>query len=456
MTPKHWILLLSVFLLFSATGYACSCATGDPPFEYNRAKAIFIGKMLGGTEILSRRNQDSKPISIEAGEVRFRVDESFKGSLVGEVVIHVASMKGTSCGDYGLRRGTQYIVYAYGEYERKLHTGVCTRTVEVESQYAKEDLEFLRHLPAPGTGGNVRGRVWADLRAGGATPLPDVKVHIRNAVGDDHLVTTNTEGEFALQNIKPGKYTVTPEWPQYYTTERPSAEVIIEDRGTAGVSFEGYRNGSVTGKMQDVDGRPYNGSFLHLVEKGVAKGRSTYGHAVGEEGAFSFFGVPPGEYVMYLEMEGTDYKKNKNYYYPGTFVRAEATPIKIGLGSKVEDLLFTLPKEYKVRSLAGQVVWEDGKPAANVEVMLLCPRSVTPNGHAIELMPPRVKTDENGRFVLEGFTGEAYWLEARATKEQNGKWIELHSPIRKIVPTVNVDDLKVVLSELGFSKGCGQ
>lgn len=186
LTQNRGILLLSVFLLFSATGYACSCATGDPPFEYNRAKAIFIGKMLGGTENVSRRNQDGKPVSIEAGEVRFRVEENFKGSLVGEVIIHVASMKGTSCGDYGLRRGAQYIVYAYGEDERKLHTGVCTRTVEAESEYAKEDLEFLRHLPAPGTGGNLRGRVWADLRAGGTTPLPDVKVHIRNAEGEDH------------------------------------------------------------------------------------------------------------------------------------------------------------------------------------------------------------------------------------------------------------------------------
>ena len=455
MTKKHCFLLLAVFFVLPATGFACSCGTGDPPFEYNRAKAIFIGKMLGGTEILTRKNQNGKPVSIEAGKVRFRVDENFKGSLVGEVVIQVASMKGTSCGDYGLMRGAQYIVYAYGDDEQSLSTGVCTRTVEVESKYAKEDLEFLRHLPAPGTGGNLRGRIWADLRAGGATPLPDVKVHVRSAEGQDQLVTTDKDGAFELKKLKPGKYQVKPDWPEYYTTDRPVADVIVEDRGTAGVGFEAYRNGSIIGKMQDVDGRTYNGSFLHLVEKGVAKGRSTYGHSIGEEGLFSFFGVPPGEYVMYLELEGTDYKKNKNYYYPGTFVQAAATPIKVGLGSKVEDLLFTLPKEYKVRSLAGQVVWADGKPAAEVEVMLLCPQSVNPNGHAIEFTPPSVKTDEQGRFQLEGFTSEVYWLEARATRKQEGKAWEVHSPPMKIAPTVNMENLKVILSEQGFSKGCG-
>lgn len=273
MTKKHWFLLLSVFFLLPATGFACSCGTGDPPFEYNRAKAIFIGKMLGGTEILTRKNQDGNPVSIEAGNARFRVDENFKGSLVGEVVIHVASMKGTSCGDYGLRRGVQYIVYAYGDDEQSLNTGVCTRTVEMESKYAKEDLEFLHHLPAPGTGGNLRGRIWADLRAGGATPMPDVKVHIRGADGQDQLVTTDKDGAFEVKKIKPGKYRVEPEWPGYYTTDRPVAEVIVEDRGTAAVGFEAYRNGSVMGKMLDVEGQGYNSIFLHLVEKGVAKGR---------------------------------------------------------------------------------------------------------------------------------------------------------------------------------------
>ncbi len=455
MTPKHWFLLLAVFFLLPGSGFACSCATGDPPFEYNRAKAIFIGKMLGGTEILTRKNQDGTPVSIEAGRVRFRVDENFKGSLVGEVTIHVASMKGTSCGDYGLKRGVQYIVYGYGDDEQSLNTGVCTRTVEVASQYAKEDLEFLRHLPAPGTGGNLRGRIWADLRAGGATPLPNVKVHIRSADGQDQLVTTDQDGTFEVKKLKPGKYSVEPEWPEYFTTDRPVAEIMIEDRGTAGVGFEAYRNGRVEGKVQDVDGQGYNSIFLHLVEKGVAKGRSTYGHSVGEDGMFSFFGVPPGEYVMYLEMRGADYKKDKKYFYPGTFQPTEATPIKVGLGGKVEDLLFTLPKAYKLRTLAGQVLWGDGKPAAEVEVMLLCPQSSKPDGYAIEFSPTTTRTDEDGRFQLEGFTGEVYWLEARATKKQNGKAVEVHSPTMKIAPTVNMINLKVILSEQGFSKGCG-
>jgi hypothetical protein len=148
---KRIFLMVALFcpLLIPSMAYACSCATGDPPFEFNRAKAVFIGHMLGGTEKLSVKGQDGLAYSIEAGEVRFTVEEVFKGDVAGEVAIEIAGMNGTSCGPYGLIRGGRYIVYAYGSEKNKktLHSGVCTRTAPVSASYAKEDLDFLRNLP---------------------------------------------------------------------------------------------------------------------------------------------------------------------------------------------------------------------------------------------------------------------------------------------------------------------
>lgn len=90
-----------------------------------------------------------------------------KGVVANETTIEIASMNGTSCGPYGLKRGERYIVYAYSNKkdETTLYSGVCTRTAPVISSYAKEDLDFLRNLPPAGAGGNLRGRIWADLRA---------------------------------------------------------------------------------------------------------------------------------------------------------------------------------------------------------------------------------------------------------------------------------------------------
>src|SRR5262249_36622449 len=106
----------------------------------------------------------------------------------------------------------------------------------------------------------------------------------------------------------------------------------------------------------------------------------------------------------------------------------------------------------------GQVLGGDDQPAANVEVMLLCPQNANPDGFAVEFMPTTVRTDGQGRFQLEGFTGEVYWLEARGTKpgSKEGERLNVHSPARKVVLNENLKNIKLVLSESGFTKGCNQ
>lgn len=442
-------------LLIPSKAYACSCATGGPPSEFNRAKAVFVGRMLGGTEKISLKDQKGKPYSIEAGAVRFSVEEVFKGDVAFETTLDIASHKGTSCGPYGLRRGVRYVVYAYAEEPnaKNLYTGVCTRTKPLDVSYAKDDLDFLRTLPPPGTGGNLRGRIWADLRGDGATPLAGVKVNIRGA--DNQLVTavTDQEGEFELKLLKPGKYEVAPVLPEHYMTDEPTDEVEIEDRGTANVGFEFYSDGVVSGRVLDKDGRDFNSISLHL----EGEGKSVYGYATGEDGGFEAEGTPPGEYLLYVQLHHSDYKKNRKYYYPGTFDPAAATPVRLGVGEKVKGLEFTLPDEFRVRTIEGQVVWPDGSPATGVEINLLCPQSTRPDGLAVESSPTSVKTDEQGHFTLEGFAGESYWIEARGSKKE-GKGREAtaaHSPSNNIFLKDDLKNVKLVMSEKGFfGAGC--
>ena len=164
MRRMYILSVLLCFFLIRLTAHACTCARGDPPFDFNNAKAVFIGQMLGGTEELSAQDQNGESHAIEAGRVRFAVEEVFKGGISGEITIEIASMKGTSCGPYGLKRGERYIVYSYGSDKdvEILYSGVCTRTKPVDSKYAKEDLDFLRTLPRAGTGGNLKRIVLND------------------------------------------------------------------------------------------------------------------------------------------------------------------------------------------------------------------------------------------------------------------------------------------------------
>ena len=161
MLMKKVFIVIATLCLFSipSTIFACGCGPSDPPTEFNRATAVFIGRMLGGTEKLSVKDERGKPRFIEAGDLRFAVEEVFKGRVGDEATIKIASNVGTSCGPYGLQRGERYVVYAYADEsdEKILHSGVCTRTMATGSKYAKDDLDFLRNLPPPGVGGNIRG-----------------------------------------------------------------------------------------------------------------------------------------------------------------------------------------------------------------------------------------------------------------------------------------------------------
>ena len=371
---------------------------------------------------------------------------------MAEVTIGISSNKGTSCGPYGLKGGERYLVYAYASErdEKQLRTGVCTRTGSVSSKYAKVDLDFLRNLPPAGVGGNLRGRIWADLKEPGANPLRDVRVKIISA--DEQVITafTDGEGKFFVKQLKPGKYRVEPDFPPNYNSENKSFEVDVDDRGTASVGFEVYIDGRVAGRVIDKEGNTLNSVFFHLVEGE----RDVYGHSTRDDGGFEVKGVPPGQYLLYINLENADYA-TKAYYYPGTFEREKAEMIRVGLGENIAGLEFRLPPSFLVRTIEGEVVWSDGAPAANVEVILICAKSNEQTGFKITTIPERVKTDDKGQFRLEILTSETYWLEARGGKEnKKGEMIPMHSPRLKISTIENLKNLKLTISKQGFAGDC--
>jgi len=86
-----------------------------------------------------------------------------------------------------------------------------------------------------------------------------------------------------------------------------------------------------------------------------------------------------------------------------------------------------------------------GTPAADVNVHLLCPQNPTPNGLIIEFSPTGTHTDKEGRFRLEGFTSETYWIQARGLKANDN--VAKNSPSLKLSINQNVKNLKLKLSK---------
>ena len=459
LSPMRKIVLsasgLVLGLMLNGPAVACMCVGDSPPELFNRAKVIFIGQMLGGTEEFSVPGKDRQARSVEAGSVRFAIEETFKGDLAKEVTVEVHSDRDNSCGPYGLQRGERYLVYAHAS-EREpnlLHVGSCNKTKLVDS--ATEDLEFLRNLPPPGTGGTLRGLILKNLHWRRVSGFADFTVHVRGP--DRRLMTAVTDqtGNFEIKGLKPGKYRVEPQFPPNYAGKRGFNEVQIDDRGMARVQFEAVIDGRVQGRLVDRQGRAYDFARLYLQDQGQDERDRLHGHSTGRGGNFEFTGVPPGTYLLHLELRHAEDSRNQKFYYPGTFERAQAAVIQIGLAETARGLEFRLPDGFEVRIVEGQVTRQDGKPAADATVSLNCTRSASPDGFFLEAFHTSTRTDAAGRFELEAFTGEIYWLEAHVVIDEDRLDGILRSPRIRIAPAENALRHALVLSQPGFGHGCG-
>ena len=446
--------LTTLFLLvLPKPAFSCSCAQRSPCEAFGSATAVFVARMVSGTEKVERTDSNGGR-SIKAGTVRFDVEETFKGVIGTEVYLSVSSNKGTSCGPYGLIRGERYLIYAFGSPE-KMSTGACTRTNLVPN--ADEDMTFLRQLPETGSGGRLYGSVWADKKDGHATSLTGVTLIVRGDGGQEFKPRTNDQGEFELAHLKPGKYEVEVVWPEHYESDRSTEEVTVSDRGCTAVGFEGKLNGHLRGTVFDSHRRPAS-VMLHLLpfdSSDELRAITGFSH---QDGSFNIRGIPPGRYLLFFALLSDGWKNNQKYFYPGVKARAEASVIKIGLGEDISDYDFQLPLEYSVQTVEGFVVWPDGSPAAEVEVMLLCPQSPLPQGLNVEFGPPRTRTDERGIFRLQGFKGHSYSIEARAEKAAPSGLTrsELHSPSQQLLLKEDLRNVKLVISEKGFTGGCSE
>lgn len=426
------ILLLaasSLLFLIPTSAHACSCAYTTPATAYNDVAAVFIGKMISGTETNVINTGDGREISLESGEVSFEVSKVYKGSIDKSITISIASHKGSSCGTYGLVRNVEYIVWAYSRDKGsgKLYTGVCTRTRSVGGSSAKEDLDYLNGLPPKGSGGSISGSVTLDTKeaeGGGSKNLANISVSIESIqTGKVDVVTTNKDGKFKLLGVPAGHYKVTPTVPKGYFIEEPSDEVEVDDLGTATTGFEFQYNGHIAGTIKDRNGQAFDFGSVWIDDERLW----LYGYSSGKDGKYKIEGIPPGRYRLFIEVKDAASGKEKKYYYPGTYDVRMARWVSVGSGKTVQAADFVLPPEFRLRTITGRVFNPDGTPAVEAIVSLVCPKR---RGKVIGILddsPTRVATDESGAYTIQGFEGFNYWLGARLDSPGRNETAVLYS-----------------------------
>jgi len=430
--------ILLFVLLLSNRAEACTCGKSSPCEAFGYSSVVFVGRMLGGAEKVRVYTEAGETLSVEGGVSRFAVEISYKGVRASDVEIFVAN--GSCEGIKGLVRGETYLVYAtYKESKGMPFVGPCSRTRAVND--AADDFAFLKHLPVEGTGGRIYGEVLVETGAE-PKPLPDLSIVIEDESHKEHQVKTNKNGEYEVAGLPAGKYMLKPVLPEGYVTYEYFENRVVEvgDRGCLQVPFSLRINGKVSGRVRDAAGRP---SPVDLIlESADDIERHFLGHA-DEDGNYEIEGVPPGTYVLKIDLEQN--RDKKDYFYPDTVDRSHAASINLTFGQQITVQDWHLPLQ--IFLVQGTVAYSDGKPASNVEVKLVADQSVHTTGYQVEGLTTETETDDYGRFTVRGYKGVAYNLLAG---DNSSRTIEENREVGKmetdrIYLDKDIDGLKLIL-----------
>ena len=366
--------------------------------------------------------------------VRISIDEAFRGAEGAEVEV-ITGLGGGDCG-FGFRRSQQYLVYAYRDKEdQKLYTSICSRTRSISE--ANPDLLYIRGLSKAKAGGTISGQVVHERRnetsGSQGEPLAGIQITIDGPQKVEAV--TDAKGEFKVEGVQPGEYTIVPALPKGLATRGEDRKVTVADRGCAVVHLWLESNAKLGGRVLNAQGLSVAKAEIVIIQadKERYQGYADYSYTA-EDGSYSFKLIPEGRYVLQMRYDGMS-SQDRPFpvmYYPGTPDKSQARVFTINEGDTIDlDIKVPpLPSEVEVR---GQVVWPDGKPATNANVGYMVPRDSIFYG---------IKIDEAGRFSFKAYEGLTLGVSASVEVEK-GKYANAQSG--PIAVGVNTDPIKLVL-----------
>jgi len=414
--------LLALAAAFMATGersaYARQCGWIVPPCqEYWESETVFVGTVRTIAEAEGGRR------------VTFDVEQVERGASTPTITVQVPTWELVSRSR--LQVGDRYVVYALGAGDKRF-IRACGRTRLADQ--AQEDLAYFQEMKAPGSGGRIFGSVRheePDFAAHGTRdlgPMVGLTIHLQGS-GLDREVSTANNGAFDFDGLRPGEYTVSLRAPErmlleprlygVYSRPAPGSFTVRLPyaRGCMPISFTVREPGGIRGVLLDDRGAPLEGELVSAI---AAANAGTSQHVpvervrTGAGGRFEFTPLPRGQYVLVLNLddrpESTEF--NRRAYHPGTRVPGEATIVTVDGPTIVDAGAFRVPPDPTERTITAVVVWSDGVPASDAELVL--------HGAA----PERLALDAAGRFRVTLPYGARFTLRAQGRREVNGRMRE--------------------------------
>jgi hypothetical protein len=384
---------------------------------------------------------------------KFSVEVAFLG--IDGMEVEVATGRGGGDCGYDFVSGKRYLVYAYRIQDNHLATNICSPTKPYE--LANEDIKFLGALPSLAPGVTIQGEIKRQLhsvKSGDAKtvgPVADASLVVEG-VEERREIRADAQGRYRASGLRPGKYKVTLSLPEELIVHRPEQEVTIADRGCATVDYYVADNGRISGRVLDAEGQPAGKVDMWLVDAEAYDPVRYYGMSArtDHDGRYSFTAVPPGRYLIAVNLTRFPQPNDPTNayprtYYPGVAQASQASIITLAAGEKLTERDLRLPQRRPASVIQGIVMWADGSPVANAGISF---RDVTYHDSRSNY---GVEADAMGQFTINAYEGQTIVIEARSNRPyvSNGRNepMERAQPVR--ISLANASEaVKIVITKL--------
>ena len=277
---------------------------------------------------------------------------------------------------------------------------------------------------------------------------------------------TDEDGRFTFEGVEPGRFRISAEQPGF--AHDPSDTLLIDvaaGRSIQEIELALRKSAVIAGRILHARGEPLSG-----IQVAALRRVSDAGHrpvlesgpmsATNDLGEFRIDGLRAGEYVVvatpqprrpFEETVTASDVLTAATYYPGTADRDAAHVVTVRSGQTLGRLDFPMVS-LSVFRISGVVMDEQGRPLADVMVMLMDLRSGAPT-------PAMGRTNQDGTFLIARVVPGSYRLIA-VTPETRGPVAggvtiasaggvvfgsPMKNPVEAQVTSADVTGLKIVL-----------
>jgi hypothetical protein len=233
--------------------------------------------------------------------------------------------------------------------------------------------------------------------------------------GQPTVTVTDAGGQFAIQDIDPGRYVLSAERNGFVrqsygsrSSNRPGTTLTLErGKRVTDIVIKLMPQGVITGRIVDEDNDPIFNVTVQTLRYGYTQGKRQLVPASAEQsndlGEYRIHGLPAGKYYVIATVRNRPGEESyPSVYYPGASDPTTAIQVDVAAGSEVRGIDMTLSRAHTVR-VRGKI--PDLPRGTGVRLI--------PRGSLVSFMggwQMAQITSQEGDFELRGVTPGSYMM----------------------------------------------